>query len=60
MRRPPRPPSRQAPLFALVAESAGIPTEIHHAVVDALAELLLEVGREERDEGGGDEPEDHR
>ncbi len=59
-RRTARPPGRQATLFAHVAQHAPVPAERRQAIVDALADLLLDACREEPREGGeGDEPEDH-
>lgn len=55
-----RPPGRQGTLFAPVAEDGPVPAEQRQAVVDALADLLLEACREEpRGGGADDEPEDH-
>lgn len=55
-----RPPGRQERLFAPVAEDAPVPAEQRQAIVDALADLLLEACREEPSGGGGsDEREDH-
>jgi hypothetical protein len=51
---------RQGTLFAPVAEDGRVPAETRQAVVDALADLLLEACREEPSGGGGsDEREDH-
>lgn len=60
-RRSPLPSRRQASLFAPQSvDRPRIATESRSAVVEVLAELLLEaVGLRSEDKEGGDEPEDH-
>ena len=59
-RRTGRPPGHQGRLFAPATEDAPVPMEQRQAIVDALADLLLEACREGPSGGGGsDEREDH-
>lgn len=58
-RRPSLPPRRQASLFAPpIADEPAIAIESKRAIVEVLADLLLEAAGRSGAKGGGDESED--